>query len=315
MRGAGGAGRGARRTPPRGPGPSRRDRPGSCVHRAHGAQMAGALGDEHPLTVAARRALAVSRGTISELSDMSATNADEAARGGGARAARPLRDRDHRLRPSRGPDPGRGHRTRDPDRARGDRQRSAPRTGGQCGRVAATGHRGRVTERPRRRAGNSRARPTARPRRDSGCGACATAPPPSAAASPCARGGAAAPSSRCCCREPRGATAVTQEVQVMIAENAATRLGIKMALGDGVSICAEADDAEQAIRAAKRLQPDICLVGRDVAGRGMLRDPRHLPAPLPNAAVVVLADVARRRRHARRRARRRDRVRPRTARR
>ncbi len=45
---------------------------------AHGAQMAGELGDEHPLTVAARRALAVSRGTIRELSDMSATNADEA---------------------------------------------------------------------------------------------------------------------------------------------------------------------------------------------------------------------------------------------
>jgi signal transduction histidine kinase len=45
---------------------------------AHSARMAGELGDEHPLTVAARRALAVSRGTISELSDMSATNADEA---------------------------------------------------------------------------------------------------------------------------------------------------------------------------------------------------------------------------------------------
>lgn len=45
---------------------------------AHGAQMAGELGDEHPLTVAAKRALAVSRGTISELSDMTATNADEA---------------------------------------------------------------------------------------------------------------------------------------------------------------------------------------------------------------------------------------------
>ena len=45
---------------------------------AHGAEMAGELGDEHPLTVAAKRALAVSRGTISELSDMTATNADEA---------------------------------------------------------------------------------------------------------------------------------------------------------------------------------------------------------------------------------------------
>ena len=45
---------------------------------AHGAQMARELGDEHPITVAARRALSVSRGTISELSDLSATNADEA---------------------------------------------------------------------------------------------------------------------------------------------------------------------------------------------------------------------------------------------
>jgi signal transduction histidine kinase len=45
---------------------------------AHGARMAGELGDEHPLTVAARRALAVSRGTISELSDMSSTSADDA---------------------------------------------------------------------------------------------------------------------------------------------------------------------------------------------------------------------------------------------
>ncbi|MBV9797716.1 MAG: hypothetical protein JO039_06700, partial [Solirubrobacterales bacterium] len=36
---------------------------------AHGPWMAEALGAEHPVTVAARRALAVSRGTISDLSD------------------------------------------------------------------------------------------------------------------------------------------------------------------------------------------------------------------------------------------------------
>ena len=82
---------------------------------------------------------------------------------------------------------------------------------------------------------------------------------------------------------------MTREVQVMIADRTATRVGIKMALGDDVSICAEAGDAEQAIRSAKRLQPDICLVGRDVAGRGMSVI-RGIARAAPNAAVVVLAD-------------------------
>jgi signal transduction histidine kinase len=40
---------------------------------AHGARMARELGDDYPLAVAAKRALAVSRKTISGLSDMSAT--------------------------------------------------------------------------------------------------------------------------------------------------------------------------------------------------------------------------------------------------
>jgi signal transduction histidine kinase len=40
---------------------------------AHGAQMAEQLGGEHPLTVAARRALELSRATITELSDMTST--------------------------------------------------------------------------------------------------------------------------------------------------------------------------------------------------------------------------------------------------
>lgn len=56
---------------------------------AHGARIAGELGDEHPITIAARRALAVSRGTISELSDMSSTPVDEALEA----IAHELRDR------------------------------------------------------------------------------------------------------------------------------------------------------------------------------------------------------------------------------
>jgi two-component system, NarL family, response regulator LiaR len=83
---------------------------------------------------------------------------------------------------------------------------------------------------------------------------------------------------------------VTRDVQVMIADNAATRLGIKMALAEDVSVCAEADDAEQAIRAAKRVQPHVCLVGYAIAGRGPSAI-RGICRAAPNAAVVVLADV------------------------
>lgn len=63
-----------------------------------------------------------------------------------------------------------------------------------------------------------------------------------------------------------------------------------MALGDAVEVCAEAGDAEQAIRAAMREQPDLCLVGREIAGDG-LAAVRGICRAAPNAAVVVLARV------------------------
>ena len=45
---------------------------------AHGTRFADELGDEHPVVVAARRALAISRSTISELADPAGATADEA---------------------------------------------------------------------------------------------------------------------------------------------------------------------------------------------------------------------------------------------
>jgi signal transduction histidine kinase len=45
---------------------------------AHGARMSAQHGDEHPVAIAARRALAASRSTIAELSDPSAVTAQEA---------------------------------------------------------------------------------------------------------------------------------------------------------------------------------------------------------------------------------------------
>lgn len=75
--------------------------------------------------------------------------------------------------------------------------------------------------------------------------------------------------------------------RLLIIDREATRMGIRMALGEEVEICAEAADAEQAIRAAKRDQPDVCLVGSDVPG-GVVAAVRGICRAAPNAAVVVL---------------------------
>ena len=55
-------------------------------------------------------------------------------------------------------------------------------------------------------------------------------------------------------------------------------------------MCAEADDAEQAIRAAKREQPDLCLIGDHIAGDGLAAI-RGVSRAAPGCAVVVLAQA------------------------
>jgi DNA-binding NarL/FixJ family response regulator len=83
---------------------------------------------------------------------------------------------------------------------------------------------------------------------------------------------------------------MTRPVSLLVADHAPTRLGIRMALQEEVEMCAEADDAEQAIRAAMRHQPDVCLVGRDLPGDG-LAAVRGICRAAPRASVVVLAEV------------------------
>ncbi len=82
-----------------------------------------------------------------------------------------------------------------------------------------------------------------------------------------------------------------RRLKLLIADNAPMRLGIRMALNGDVEVCAEAADTEQAIRAAKRLQPDICLVGREIPGDG-LAAVRGICRAAPNAAVIMLASVS-----------------------
>jgi DNA-binding NarL/FixJ family response regulator len=62
-----------------------------------------------------------------------------------------------------------------------------------------------------------------------------------------------------------------------------------MALRGDADVCAEAEDAQQAIRAAKREQPQVCLVGRGIMGDG-IRAARGICRAAPKAAVVVVAD-------------------------
>jgi DNA-binding NarL/FixJ family response regulator len=82
----------------------------------------------------------------------------------------------------------------------------------------------------------------------------------------------------------RGAPRLT----LLIADHRPTRLGIRIALGSTVHVCAEAEDAEQAIAAAEHEQPDVCLVGLEVPGGGIAAA-RRIREVSPGSAVIVLA--------------------------
>lgn len=84
--------------------------------------------------------------------------------------------------------------------------------------------------------------------------------------------------------------AITGCIRLMIADSAPMRLGVKVALDGEVEICAEADTAEQAIRAAKSQQPDVCLIAWELAGGGRAAV-RGVTRAAPGAAVIVLSDT------------------------
>ena len=79
-------------------------------------------------------------------------------------------------------------------------------------------------------------------------------------------------------------------MRLLIAELAPTRVGISMVLDADAEVCAQAGDVEGAIRAAKREQPDVALIGTHLtpdwhtAVRGVCR-------AAPGCAVVVLAQT------------------------
>jgi DNA-binding NarL/FixJ family response regulator len=79
--------------------------------------------------------------------------------------------------------------------------------------------------------------------------------------------------------------------KLLIADFGPTRLGVRLALADqDLEICAEADDAEQAIAGARLTQPDICFVGSELPGGGIAAV-RGIQQAASGAAIVVLAGI------------------------
>ncbi len=76
-------------------------------------------------------------------------------------------------------------------------------------------------------------------------------------------------------------------LRVLIAHQPVKHLWLRTAL-EG-EVCAEASDAVEAIRSAKREQPDVCLLGRDICGE-RLNVVQAICRAAPSAAVVVFAE-------------------------
>ena len=81
--------------------------------------------------------------------------------------------------------------------------------------------------------------------------------------------------------------------RVLIAESQLpTRQGIRLVLQrNGFEVCAEAADANAALRAALRERPALCLVDARLPG-GAIRAVGRIAARVPETEVVVLTDAA-----------------------
>jgi DNA-binding NarL/FixJ family response regulator len=88
--------------------------------------------------------------------------------------------------------------------------------------------------------------------------------------------------------DPQRANRSAPAIRVLVADDhPLTRLGIRVALGDGFQVCAEAEDAEGALAAALREVPDICLLDVGMPGNGVQAAAR-IVAELPGVAVVMI---------------------------
>lgn len=82
---------------------------------------------------------------------------------------------------------------------------------------------------------------------------------------------------------------IGRALRVLIADDhPLVRDGVRDALTRcGVEVCAEAADAPEAVRAALRVRPDICLLDIEMPGNGIVAA-REIAELLPESAVVML---------------------------
>jgi DNA-binding NarL/FixJ family response regulator len=78
-------------------------------------------------------------------------------------------------------------------------------------------------------------------------------------------------------------------IRVLIADDhMPARAGVRAALeGHGFEVCAEAEDAEGALEAARRERPDVCLLAIRMPGGGISAAGR-IHTEMPNVAIVML---------------------------
>ena len=86
-----------------------------------------------------------------------------------------------------------------------------------------------------------------------------------------------------------GTDPITRPLRVLIADDhAATRAGVRESVQDGgFEVCAEADNAHDAIELALHERPDVCLLDVHMPGDG-IRAATEISAALPDCAVVML---------------------------
>jgi DNA-binding NarL/FixJ family response regulator len=79
-------------------------------------------------------------------------------------------------------------------------------------------------------------------------------------------------------------------VRLLIADgSSAERLGVRLALEDaGCDVCAEAATASEAIEAARRERPTVCLLDTELSG-GALGAAAAISGDIPETAVVMFA--------------------------
>jgi two-component system, NarL family, nitrate/nitrite response regulator NarL len=83
------------------------------------------------------------------------------------------------------------------------------------------------------------------------------------------------------------AAAVEVKARVLIAaDHLPTRTGVRLALADSAEV-SEADDADGAVAAAIRDQPNVCVVDFDPPRRG-IRAAAEITTKVPGAAVIVM---------------------------